>query len=156
MTVPLGDTHDLWINPHNPRLMVLADDGGSVVSLTGGKSWSSMNLLPTAEMYDVAVDHAFPYRVYTAQQDNTSISVPSWLESNTLHPMNAWMNAGGCETGPIALHPDNPTLNHMAPVLGISPQAVNYRLSGGSVQAIRRALTGWEDALEAFEQTGNW
>lgn len=108
VTVPHGDTHDLWINPSNPKAMVLADDGGSVVSLTAGKSWSSMNLLPTAEMYDVIVDHAFPYRVYTAQQDNTSISVPSWLESNTLHPMNAWMSAGGCETGPVALHPDYP------------------------------------------------
>ena len=108
VTVPHGDTHDLWINPSNPRVMGMSDDGGSVVSLTGGKTWSSMNLLPTAEMYDVIVDHAFPYRVYTAQQDNTSISVPSWLESNTLHPMNSWMNAGGCETGPIALHPDYP------------------------------------------------
>lgn len=108
MAVPHGDTHDLWINPTSPRTMVLGDDGGSVVSLTAGKSWSSMNLMPTAEMYDVMVDHAFPYRVYTAQQDNTSISVPSWLESNTLHPMNAWMGAGGCETGPVALHPDYP------------------------------------------------
>ncbi len=106
--VPHGDTHDLWINPQNPRIMGLSDDGGSVVSLTGGKTWSSMNLMPTAEMYDVVVDHGFPYRVYSAQQDNTSISVPSWLDANTLHPMNAWMNAGGCETGPVALHPDHP------------------------------------------------
>ncbi len=106
--VPHGDTHDLWINPLNPRIMGLSDDGGSVVTLTGGKTWSSMNLMPTAEMYDVVVDHAFPYRVYSAQQDNTSISVPSWLDANTLHPMNAWMNAGGCETGPVALHPDHP------------------------------------------------
>ncbi len=106
--VPHGDTHDLWINPLNPRIMGLSDDGGSVVSLTGGKTWSSMNLMPTAEMYDVIVDHGFPYRVYSAQQDNTSISVPSWLDANTLHPMNSWMNAGGCETGPVALHPDHP------------------------------------------------
>jgi len=108
VSVPHGDTHDLWISPANPKIMVLGDDGGSVVSLTGGKSWSSMNLLPTAELYDVIVDHGFPYRVYTAQQDNTSISVPAWLDANTLHPMNAWMNAGGCETGPVALHPDFP------------------------------------------------
>jgi hypothetical protein len=108
VAVPHGDTHDLWINPTNPRIMGLSDDGGSVVSLTGGKTWSSMNLMATAEMYDVVVDHAFPYRVYTAQQDNTSISVPSFQEVNTLHPLNSWMNAGGCETGPVALHPDHP------------------------------------------------
>jgi photosystem II stability/assembly factor-like uncharacterized protein len=106
--VPHGDTHDLWINPTNPRVMVLGDDGGSVVSLNGSKTWSSMNALPTAEMYDVIVDHAYPYRVYTAQQDNTSISVPAWLDANALHPTAAWQYAGGCETGPIALHPDFP------------------------------------------------
>jgi photosystem II stability/assembly factor-like uncharacterized protein len=106
--VPHGDTHELWINPTNPRVMVLGDDGGSVVSMNGGRTWSSMNLLPTAEMYDVAVDHAYPYRVYTAQQDNTSISVPAWLDANALHPTAAWQYAGGCETGPIALHPDFP------------------------------------------------
>jgi len=108
VSVPHGDTHDLWINPENPRIMGLSDDGGSVVTLTGGKSWSSMNLMPTAELYDVIVDHGYPYRVYTAQQDNTSISVPAWLDANTLHPLNAWQNAGGCETGPVALHPDHP------------------------------------------------
>lgn len=54
------------------------------------------------------------------------------------------------------LHPDNPTLNDIAPRLGITPQAVNYRLSGGSVQAIRRALARWEEAFETFENTGRW
>lgn len=106
--VPHGDTHDLWINPQNPRIMGLADDGGAVVSVTAGRTWSSMNLQPTAEFYDVAVDNQFPYRVYAAQQDNVSISVPAWLPANTMHPMNAWEYAGGCETGPIALHPDHP------------------------------------------------
>lgn len=106
--VPHGDTHDLWINPRDPRVIALADDGGAVVSLTGGKSWSSMNTQPTAEFYDVAVDNGFPYRVYSSQQDNTSISVPAWIGSNVLHPMNEWRYASGCETGPVALHPDHP------------------------------------------------
>jgi photosystem II stability/assembly factor-like uncharacterized protein len=108
VSVPHGDTHDLWINPTNPSVMVLGDDGGSVVSLTGGKSWSSMNLQPTAELYDVIVDHQFPYRVYSSQQDNVGISLPAWLDANTMHPMNAWQYTGSCETGPVALHPDHP------------------------------------------------
>ena len=106
--VPHGDTHDLWINPDDPRTMVLGDDGGAVVTLTNGKSWSSMNSQPTAEFYDVAVDNQFPYRVYSSQQDNTSISLPAWSGSNVLHPMNEWRYASGCETGPVAFHPDRP------------------------------------------------
>jgi hypothetical protein len=88
--------------------MVLGDDGGAQVTLNGGKSWSSMNNQPTAELYDVAVDNQFPYRVYSAQQDNTTISVPAWFGPNVMHPMNEWRYASGCETGPVALHPDHP------------------------------------------------
>lgn len=106
--VPHGDTHDLWINPRDPSVMAVADDGGAVVSLTGGRTWSSMNAQPTAEFYDVTVDNQFPYRVYSSQQDNTSISVPAWTGPNVLHPMNEWRYASGCETGPVALHPDHP------------------------------------------------
>lgn len=106
--VPHGDTHDLWINPRDNRIMVLADDGGAQVTLNKGKSWTSMNNVPTAEFYDVAVDNGFPYRVYSAQQDNTSISIPAWSGPNVLHPMNEWRYASGCETGPVALHPDHP------------------------------------------------
>ncbi len=108
--VPHGDTHDLWINPRAPKTMIIGDDGGAQVTLNGGKTWSSMNNQPTAEFYDVAVDNQFPYRVYSAQQDNTTISVPSWMGPNVLHPMNAWEYAAGCETGPVALHPDHPDI----------------------------------------------
>lgn len=106
--VPHGDTHDLWINPSNRNLMVLGDDGGGVVSLNRGKTWSSMNLQPTAEFYDVVVDNGFPYRVYSSQQDNTSISLPAWIGPNVLHPVSEWRYASACETGPVALHPDHP------------------------------------------------
>lgn len=106
--VPHGDTHDLWINPNNPEIMIVADDGGAQVTLNGGKSWSTYLNQPTAELYGVVVDNSFPYRLYGAQQDNTTISVPSWTSSNTLHPKQHWYSVGGCETGPVALHPDHP------------------------------------------------
>jgi len=106
--VPHGDTHDLWINPSNHRLMVIGDDGGAQVTVNGGRTWSTMNNQPTAEFYDVVVDNQFPYRVYSSQQDNTSISLPAWIGPNVLHPMNEWKYASGCETGPVALHPDHP------------------------------------------------
>ncbi len=106
--VPHGDVHDLWINPQHPEIMVVADDGGAQVCLNGGKTWSSYLNQPTAELYGVTVDNGFPYRLYGAQQDNTTISVPSWTSNQTIHPKQHWYSVGGCETGPVALHPDYP------------------------------------------------
>lgn len=106
--VPHGDIHDLWINPDDPSIMIVADDGGAQVTLNAGKSWSTYHNQPTAELYGVVVDNGFPYRLYGAQQDNTTISVPAWASNNTLHPKQLWYSVGGCETGPIALHPDYP------------------------------------------------
>jgi photosystem II stability/assembly factor-like uncharacterized protein len=106
--VPHGDLHDVWINPDNPKILVVADDGGAQVSLTGGKTFSTYYNQPTAELYGVAVDNQFPYRVYGAQQDNTGISIPIWSSSNAIYPKQDWQYPAGCETGPIALHPDQP------------------------------------------------
>ncbi len=110
--VPHGDLHDLWIDPADPDRMIAGDDGGGQVSVNGGRSWSTYYNQPTAELYDVMVDNAFPYRLYGAQQDNTTISVPAWMSSNTLYPKEHWKNVGGCETGPIALHPDHPEVTY--------------------------------------------
>lgn len=106
--VPHGDVHDLWIHPDDSDRMVVANDGGGQVSVNGGETWSTYYNQATAELYDVIVDNGFPYRLYAAQQDNTTISVPAWSSSNTLHPKEHWENVGGCETGPVALHPDHP------------------------------------------------
>jgi photosystem II stability/assembly factor-like uncharacterized protein len=108
--VPHGDVHDLWINPNNPDIMIVADDGGAQVTLNGGESWSTYMNQPTAELYGVVVDNGFPYRLYGAQQDNTTISVPSWTDANRLHAKQNWYSVGGCETGPIALNPNNPDI----------------------------------------------
>ena len=106
--VPHGDVHDLWIHPADSDRMVVADDGGAQVTVNGGETWSTYYNQPTAELYDVIVDNGFPYRLYGAQQDNTTISVPAWSDVNTLYPKEHWRNVGGCETGPVALNPDRP------------------------------------------------
>ncbi|GMV04705.1 MAG: hypothetical protein AMXMBFR53_09850 [Gemmatimonadota bacterium] len=110
--VPHGDIHDLWIHPDDPDRMVVADDGGAQVTVNAGRTWSTYYNQPTAELYDVIVDNGFPYRLYGAQQDNTTISVPAWMSSNTLYAKEHWLNPGGCETGPVALHPDHPEVTY--------------------------------------------
>ena len=109
-SVPHGDNHDLWINPNNPDLMVQSNDGGANVSLNGGRTWSTQYNQPTAEIYQIYTDNQFPYRLYGAQQDNSTLIVPSFpLSSGTPDdPMQEWKSGPGCETGPIFPHPTNP------------------------------------------------
>ena len=57
--------------------MINGSDGGASVSLNGGDSWSTIYNQPTAELYHMATDNRFPYRIYGAQQDNTTVSLPS-------------------------------------------------------------------------------
>ncbi len=112
-----SDNHDLWINPTNPQVMIDANDGGAIVSLNGGTSWSSNTNQPTAEIYRVTVDTRFPYRVYGAQQDNSTISVPAykptkwWGESH-------WYSVGGGESGHIAVDPRNPDIVYAGSIGG--------------------------------------
>jgi len=108
--VPHGDTHDIWINPRNPKIFAVSDDGGGVVTLNDGRSFSSIYNQPTAELYDVQVDNQFPYRLYGSQQDSSSISVLQRRLHNSLRPQQEWVYAAGCETGPVALHPDHPEI----------------------------------------------
>ena len=108
--VPHGDTHDIWINPRDPRIFGMANDGGTVVTLNDGRTFSSVYNQPTAELYDVQVDNQIPYRLYGSQQDNSSVSVPQRRLHNSLRPQQEWGYAAGCETGPVALHPDHPDI----------------------------------------------
>ena len=95
--VPHGDNHDVWINPNNSQIMIESNDGGANISLDGGASWSTQANQPTAEIYQVAVDDQFPYRVYGAQQDNTTVIVPSL----PLGDGQEYRIGPGCETGPV-------------------------------------------------------
>ncbi|AHG91992.1 glycosyl hydrolase BNR repeat-containing protein [Gemmatirosa kalamazoonensis] len=108
---PHGDNHDMWINPRDGNVMIQANDGGANVSLNGGRTWSTQMNQPTAEIYNVAVDSQWPYRVYGAQQDEGgTVMLPS-LPTSTLavdDPIQSWRQAPGCETGPVMPHPTNP------------------------------------------------
>ena len=114
---PHGDFHDLWINPDKPSIMVQGNDGGATVTLDGGTTWSSLNNQPTAEFYRVTVDNQFPYRLYGAQQDNSTISVPSWASSG-LAREQLWYDVGGGESGHIAVHPDDPDIIYAGTFIG--------------------------------------
>lgn len=101
---PHGDNHDVWINPRNSQALVQANDGGANVSLDGGKTWSVQSNQPTSELYQVATDNQFPYRLYGAQQDNTTVIVPS----QPVGDQQGYRIGPGCETGPSIPKIDDP------------------------------------------------
>ena len=82
--------------------MIQANDGGANVSTDGGRTWSSQMNQPTAEIYGVWVDNQFPYKLYGAQQDNTTLIISSQAEPFST---TDWRTGPGCETGPIMPHP---------------------------------------------------
>uniref|UniRef100_UPI003C6D5AFC WD40/YVTN/BNR-like repeat-containing protein n=1 Tax=Bizionia echini TaxID=649333 RepID=UPI003C6D5AFC len=73
---PHGDHHDLWIAPENPKRMIIGDDGGAQVTYDGGETWSTYHNQPTSQFYRVTTDNHFPYRIYAAQQDNSTVRIP--------------------------------------------------------------------------------
>jgi photosystem II stability/assembly factor-like uncharacterized protein len=112
LPVPHGDNHGMWINPDNPEIFIQSNDGGANVTLNGGRTWSTQYNQPTAEIYQVEVDSQFPYRLYGAQQDNSTLIVPSLppVDGRPDDPIQLWMQGPGCETGPIKPRIDNPMI----------------------------------------------
>ena len=107
LRTPHGDNHDIWINPRDGNTLIQANDGGANVSFDGGRTWSSQMNQPTSEIYGVWTDNAFPYKLYGAQQDNSTLILSS--VANPFNPAD-WRTGPGCETGPIMPHPSDPNI----------------------------------------------
>ncbi len=98
ISVPHGDNHDLWIDPGNPQRMINSNDGGANVSRDGGRSWTPQDNQPTAQFYHVAVDDRFPYWIYGAQQDNSTVRIASRTDTGSIDKPD-WHPVGGGESG---------------------------------------------------------
>jgi len=103
LSVPHGDNHDLWISPEDPNRMIQSNDGGANVSFNGGRSWTEQDQ-PTAQFYRVALDNDFPYNVYGAQQDNSTVRIASRTMGGGIDTSD-WWDVGGGESGWIAPSP---------------------------------------------------
>ena len=103
---PHGDHHDLWIAPEDPTRMIIGDDGGAQVSYDGGTTWSTYYNQPTAQFYRVTTDNAFPYRIYAAQQDNSTIRIRHRSDGRGISEED-WEETAGGESAHIAVDPEN-------------------------------------------------
>ncbi|CAN5470613.1 hypothetical protein BH20ACI3_BH20ACI3_19940 [soil metagenome] len=106
--VPHGDNHDLWIAPDDPTRMINSNDGGANVSFNGGRSWTEQDQA-TAQFYRVAVDNDFPYNIYGAQQDNSTVRIASRTTEGGITEKH-WYDVGGGESGWIAPSPKDSSI----------------------------------------------
>ncbi|HJP94296.1 MAG TPA: hypothetical protein VJ875_20215 [Pyrinomonadaceae bacterium] len=103
ISVPHGDNHDLWIAPDDPNRMIESNDGGANVSFNGGRSWTEQDQ-PTAQFYRVTLDNDFPYHIYGAQQDNSTVRIASRTTEGGIGTSD-WYDVGGGESGWVAPSP---------------------------------------------------
>ncbi|MFZ3263551.1 MAG: hypothetical protein WA172_06095 [Terriglobales bacterium] len=106
---PHGDNHALWIDPTNPKRLINGNDGGATISTNGGDSWTSEYNQPTAQFYHVTTDNRFPYYMYGAQQDNSTVGIASASPDGAIDRTD-WYDVGGGESGYIAPDPTDPEI----------------------------------------------
>lgn len=103
---PHGDHHDLWIAPEDPQRMIIGDDGGAQVTYDGGETWSTYYNQPTSQFYRVTTDNHFPYRIYAAQQDNSTVRIPHRTDGRSISE-DDWESTAGGESAHIAIDPED-------------------------------------------------
>ncbi len=136
--VPHGDNHDLWIDPENPARMINSNDGGANVTYNGGVSWTAQDNQPTAQFYHVTTDDHFPYRVYGAQQDNSTVRIASRTTGSGIDKPD-WHSVGGGESGHIAPRHDNPDIVYAGSYGGLITRW-NYKTRE------TRIISAWPDS----------
>ena len=103
---PHGDHHDLWIAPEDNQRMVIADDGGAQISFDAGENWTTYHNQPTVQFYRVTTDNHFPYRIYGAQQDNSTIRISHRTNGQFISESD-WESTAGGESAHIAVDPND-------------------------------------------------
>ncbi len=101
---PHGDHHDLWIAPEDNERMIIGDDGGAQVSFDAGQNWSTYENQPTSQFYRVVTDNHFPYRIYGAQQDNSTLRILHRTDGGSIGASD-WEPTAGGESAHLAVDP---------------------------------------------------
>ncbi|MCB0686058.1 MAG: glycosyl hydrolase [Saprospiraceae bacterium] len=105
-----GDCHGFWINPDNSDNIAMAEDGGATISFDRGRVWSTFSNQPTAQFYRVSADKQVPYWLYSGQQDNLSVAIPSRTKNYGILTTD-WFNGPGCESAMVTFDdPENPRI----------------------------------------------
>ena len=103
------DPHVMWIDPTDPRRILLAGDQGASVSVDGGATWGSWYNQSTAQVYHIGIDSSWPFWVYGQQQDSGAVAVRNRGNLGTIGPLD-WYPTPGWESGYIVADPLDPNV----------------------------------------------
>src|SRR6186713_390230 len=103
------DYHRIWINPNNTDIILIASDQGAIITVNGGQTFSSWYNQPTAQFYHVSTDNAFPYNVYSGQQESGSVGITS-RGNDGMITYREWHPVGAEEYGYVAADPLDPNI----------------------------------------------
>jgi len=150
---PHGDHHDLWIAPEDANRMIIGDDGGAQITYDGGETWSTYHNQPTAQFYRVTTDNHFPYRIYAAQQDNSTIRISHRSDGGSISE-DDWESTAGGESAHIAVDPENDDIVYGGSYGGYLSR-VNHKTG------TERAINVWPDnpmgaGVEAMKYRFQW
>lgn len=132
INAPHGDRHGLWIDPADTDRMIEGDDGGATVTHDGGKSWTTEDNQPTAQFYHVATDNQFLYRLYGAQQDNSTVDIASRSDHGAI-TQGDWYDVGGGESGFVVPDLRNPNIVYAGSYDGL---ITRFNVANGQEQDI--------------------
>jgi photosystem II stability/assembly factor-like uncharacterized protein len=129
---PGGDDYqNLWINPNNPKIILLVADQGALVTVNGGETWSSWYNQPTAQIYHVSATEGFPYRVCGGQQESGSVCISTRGNDGEVS-YREWHPVGAIEYGYVTTDPLDPDIIYGAGRTEVS----KYHWSTGQVQNV--------------------
>jgi photosystem II stability/assembly factor-like uncharacterized protein len=126
------DYHYLYLDPKDPRRMMVAADQGAVVSLNGGATWSSWYNQPTGQFYRLAADDRFPYRIYSGQQDSGTVGIAARSDYGQI-TFRDWNPVGGDERDGDVPAPGNPGIVYGA---GLGGRLSRWDERTGQVQNV--------------------
>ena len=150
---PHGDHHDLWIAPEDNQRMIIGDDGGAQISFDAGENWTTYHNQPTSQFYRVVTDNHFPYRIYGAQQDNSTVRIAHRTDGRFISESD-WESTAGGESAHIAVDPTDNDIVYGGSYGGFLTR-VNHRTNE------RRAINVWPDnpmghGAEDFKYRFQW
>ena len=136
-SAPHGDHHDLWIAPEDNQRMIIGDDGGAQVSFDAGENWTTYMNQPTSQFYRVTTDNHFPYRIYGAQQDNSTIRIAHRTNGWSIGESD-WESTAGGESAHLAVDPKDNDIVYGGSYGGLLTR-VNHKTGE------QRAINVWPD-----------